>query len=918
MSLLSLEQKLEIIERSQSLGELPLDAMPYTQSDEYYFVSYSHLDYKQVYSDILRLQAAGLNVWYDRGLPAGKNWEEMAEEALTKYACVGVIFYISENSLLSDAVQNEIAFVKRLGKDFLSINMPISTGDSEKVCSAEEMLDILGASRNISEGKRAEVLSAFNSKVIYLGYNESTEVKAEKIRLLKRPDLFEYEITEKEYEVFRDFKAGVLTLKSVNSIEIKHAKVPRTVVFQGEERVVSKIGDCAFANCKNLKTVTLPDGIDIGKSAFFGCTSLETVAAERLGDIEENAFGRCSALPELPMLDGDIRTNAFFGCKNLESVTLGNSFYSESEGIFAGSGIKLVTREEQEESYSYIRSNRFDCLCDYLISFDTGSLVRTNEGGALLFGRPDMAGFFKTPRSAEKILCGFLAEGEALKKISVGAAVKDIGRLAFARCKNLECVEFEPSDTGTLEIGERAFLKTASLKEIRLPKRTNRIGAGAFERSGLRSVEFDADSELSYIGEAAFNLCSDLRRVELPSLLTKIGKSAFEKCERLDKISLPDKLKIIEDKAFFGCKDISSIEFGSEIEAIGNNAFSDCIKIKSVSLPCGLKRIGNEAFSGCEALERAELPEGLLEIGYGAFRGTAIKEITLPKSLTALSVSAIDKIEKISYLGTVKEFRELVDKGYGKLDGTVLCMDGAYNRDGIGELSADGLRFEMNGDGLGYTLIGTDEYKSRHLTVPKSYNGLPVTDISDRAINHRLTGIAFEGDVRFSKELFTVCYCLETVDFTNITELEKDTLSNRSSLKRVVLGTTLKEIPDGCFSGCRGLESVYISGNIKTVGKAAFSFCEALSEVYIESGVEEIGEMAFFMCESLREIFIPSSVTKLGWERGRVFCCCPPELIINCEADVRPAGWCESWNEKLASEPDLKPEKYHANWGKKR
>ena len=146
----SIKEKLDIINHSSSLGELPIEVMPYTQSDEYYFVSYSHADYKEVYSDILRLQQLGINIWYDRGLPAGRDWEKSAYEAIIKYSCVGVIFYLSENSLASGAVIKEINFVKNKGKDYLSINLPVNG----KNMPASEMVENISKSTTLNDEQK--------------------------------------------------------------------------------------------------------------------------------------------------------------------------------------------------------------------------------------------------------------------------------------------------------------------------------------------------------------------------------------------------------------------------------------------------------------------------------------------------------------------------------------------------------------------------------------------------------------------------------------------------------------------------------------------------------------------------------------------------------------------------------------------
>ena len=51
--MLSLQEKIDLILNSNSLNEVPREALPSSHKEEYYFVSYSHKDYKQVLKDIL-------------------------------------------------------------------------------------------------------------------------------------------------------------------------------------------------------------------------------------------------------------------------------------------------------------------------------------------------------------------------------------------------------------------------------------------------------------------------------------------------------------------------------------------------------------------------------------------------------------------------------------------------------------------------------------------------------------------------------------------------------------------------------------------------------------------------------------------------------------------------------------------------
>ena len=89
------EEKIRIIENTNSFAEVPMEVLPPSHRESYYFVSYSHKDYKMVLADILRLEELGVNIWYDNEMHIGENWQEIAQLYISKFQCAGVIFYLT-------------------------------------------------------------------------------------------------------------------------------------------------------------------------------------------------------------------------------------------------------------------------------------------------------------------------------------------------------------------------------------------------------------------------------------------------------------------------------------------------------------------------------------------------------------------------------------------------------------------------------------------------------------------------------------------------------------------------------------------------------------------------------------------------------------------------------------------------------
>ena len=146
---------------------------------------------------------------------------------------------------------------------------------------------------------------------------------------------------------------------------------------------------------------------------------------------------------------------------------------------------------------------------------------------------------------------------------------------------------------GLKVIGERAFYRFSSIRELSVPQDLEEIGDGAFyNASHVDHIKLPAT--LNRLGREAFNYCRRLGSIYLPDGLEEIAPRTFECCTRLAQVRFPATLKIIGERAF-AQTNLSSVSFPDGLDVIRRAAFLEH-RIKDLTIPAGVKQISAEAF----------------------------------------------------------------------------------------------------------------------------------------------------------------------------------------------------------------------------------------------------------------------------------------------------------------------------------
>ena len=186
-----------------------------------------------------------------------------------------------------------------------------------------------------------------------------------------------------------------------------------------------------------------------------------------------------------------------------------------------------------------------------------------------------------------------------IQKLWLGAWIKidgityqitSIAKGAFANCRKLTSVKLD----GIREIGNKAFYRCTSLKDVNGDPDTRKIGDSAFEGCTKLTRIYINEEEMESIGNKAFYGCTRLKTsLSGCTNLTKIGTKAFGKCQSMTEIVLPSNLNSIGKQAFAGCQKLKKITVKTELltaKNVGAKAFSGINKKAVFTVPSSRKK----------------------------------------------------------------------------------------------------------------------------------------------------------------------------------------------------------------------------------------------------------------------------------------------------------------------------------------
>ena len=672
---------------------------------------------------------------------------------------------------------------------------------------------------------------------------------------------------------------------------------------------VTVIGDQAFSECSNLKTIIipknsnlttigyrvfygvaiteiyLPDTVaEIGAQTFESCRNLKSITLPTgLKALNNSTFKSCSALESIVLNDGleTIGNDAFKYCHALTSIDIPNSV--TSIGQYAFHDCKALVEFICDDEASALRSVGFSCFLNCV------SLEKVVFGpGVSVFGwnNNNQYDTFKGCTN--------------LKEVVLPADLIEIPAGMFKNLASLEKVTL-PANLG--QLGNEAFMGCPKLTTITIPASVKSLGTAAFAKTGLKEVIFAPGSMLTAIPANLFAECTNLTKIHLPASISKIddgafaltalteielpeelvtiGNQAFYGCSALTAIYIPGSVNTIGDQAFEGCSEITSLVLCNGIKNIGNFAFADCIKIAAVSIPQSVTKIGDNPFTGCIGIKtfaldsanvnfnyidgvlydsigysliyysttndatRFVIPESVFEIKGGAFSGSKLVEIVLGSNIKAIPSRAFSGCEALENIVITNTITTIGDAAF--MGCTALkTLSIPQSVTFIGEAAF------ANCKNLS-TFIIEERKTDLKVSAYLFYGCEKITRTYD-----------FPGNTQYYPYMYAGTGITSVVMPEYITDVNVEGVFANSAIESVTFPSQLKNfstLGKNFFAGSK-LKSVSIPANITTIGEGAFKDCTELTS-FTAVKISSLGASALEGCTSLTSLTINNGYTAM-------------------------------------------------------
>ena len=348
----------------------------------------------------------------------------------------------------------------------------------------------------------------------------------------------------------------------------------------------------------------------------------------------------------------------------------------------------------------------------------------------------------------------------------------------------------------------------------------------------------------------------------------------------------------IDPHAFENCTNIVNVTIPSGVTVIWDYAFKGCTNLKSISIPEGVDSIRYQGFYGCSSLEKIVLPSSVQSIAREAFYGcTSLQYIIFP-SLTGVGSNAFDNCDSLTagyFLGTKEQFNaiQFSDDSLNK-NATVYYysdqepldnddywhyVEGLPSQWPIGSYLTYSNYQSYDSLISGLAVTGCKNEQLESITIPDYYNGKPVVAIFSSAFCNcvNLKRISIPSTIKAIDEgSFTCCRKLEYTQEDGVNYLGNKDNPYVYAASLIDINSTSITLKDGCrvfssylFQDSR-VTSVTLPEGITHIGDEAFKFCHDLTSISIPDSVVSIGYRAFWNCDRLTSFTISKNVSYLG------------------------------------------------------
>ncbi len=335
------------------------------------------------------------------------------------------------------------------------------------------------------------------------------------------------------------------------------------------------IGDQAFAD-SGLKTIRMNDNMQfIGNGAFRGTDIKSVRLGNRVTFIGNRVFADCRRLRSItiPQSVRGINIGAFNNCSSLEAIHVasGNANYSSQSGVLYNKDrSRLIQYPVRKKSASFSVP---------------GSVVKIRDNS--FSGNPYLK---RVSIHAKEIGSGAFEDMENLQSVTMNGVVT-IGKRAFAGNSRMTTVKLSSS---VAKIGAHAF-EGASVRTIQIPGALKEIGSGAFNQcyhlsaftggSGKYRTE---DGVLYNSGKTKllkYPAKKAAKTFTTPDTVKEVAAYAFDRTSNLHKLYFGKNFRTLNYGAVRSANNLKSVVF--EAKSLGYISSSGIIECNKLAVVVG-------------------------------------------------------------------------------------------------------------------------------------------------------------------------------------------------------------------------------------------------------------------------------------------------------------------------------------------